>query len=435
MSKEKSKNDTAWEALFAERDILGNIDKNGFYRITATEINKKREARLMTKLDYFASLPDVFKQNNLSILPDSRSSYIIGRFDCYQKINSQDIRDIPIERAFPEWMRSLSPDNLYSEASALLCAQYAGLIADVLEEEVSFTVFGRMSTGKFSFSINTLNRDIYTKQSFTVDRAQCEIDGGFEGPESFAIVEVKNQEVEDFHIRQLYYPFRLWQSKISKRVVPIFLTYSNEIFTFSVYQFEDENDYNSLRLVKRKRYQIVPTEIEIADIRGILAQAKVQSEVKGIPFPQADRFERVIDLLIRLYSEGGTLTKEEITTNYGFVPRQTLYYTTAGRYLGLIKRSEDLERGVCYSLTQQGMQLMNKAPRARNLALVELILAKSVFRTAMNYYLDNSSRPNQTEVLKMIKTAKLSMSDVTGMRRARTVLAWIGWVIKLTAEG
>lgn len=432
MTTQKSKNDAAWEALFTEHNILNDINMNGIHRITATTINKKREARLMTKFDHAINLPHIFAENNLAILPDSRSSYVIGRFECYAKV-SQVSDDTIIERAFPDSIQSLPSTDLYSEATALLCAQHAGLIADVLGEEALFTVFGRMSSGTFDFSILASNGGKLIKQPISVDRAQCEIDGGFENPAVFAILEVKNEEVKDFHIRQLYYPYRLWSNKLlHKPVIPIFLTYSNEIFTFSIYEFEQLNDYNSLHLVKRKRYQIVPTDIEIADIRRILAQTKLQLEPLSVPFPQADRFERVIDLLTRLHATGGTLTQEEITTTYSFDTRQTQYYTNAGRYLGLIERTEEEERGVLYNLSPLGMKLMKKAPKMRNLALIELILSHSVFRSVLESYFTKSSPPSRNEVLSIIRNAGLSINDTTGNRRAQSVLEWVKWIIKLT---
>ena len=42
---------------------------------------------------------------------------------------------------------------------------------------------------------------------------------------------------------------------MEKRVVPVFLTYSNEIFTFSVYDFTEVDNFNFFNLSKRKRYK------------------------------------------------------------------------------------------------------------------------------------------------------------------------------------
>ncbi len=439
MGSQSSKNDVAWESLFAERDILGDVDRNGVHLITAEAINKRREARLMTKFDHIVNLPETFAKNGLSILPNSRTSYVIGRFDCYQRLSAQQEEPEIIEWAFPDWIQSLSPSDLYSESSALLCAQHAGLLADVLDDEtIALTVFGRMSTGTFDFSIQEQGREqggATSPRILTVDRAQCEIDGAFEGMDSFAIVEVKNEEVNDFHIRQLYYPYRLWSNKMSKPVVPVFLTYSNEVFSFSVYDFTRPDDYNSLELVKRKRYQIAATEIEVSDIRRLLAQKKVVPEPleTDIPFPQADRFERVIDLLSRLHVANGNLAQEDITTDYAFDNRQTQYYTNAGRYLGLVERKKASGQGVSYELTLLGRQIMSKPPQARNLDLVELILSHSVFRKAVEYYLSHAAPPPVEAILGFMRDAELPMNDTTATRRAQSVLGWARWMMSLTA--
>lgn len=433
MPEPKSKNDVAWEALFTEYDILNHIKRDGIYRISAAAINKKREARLMTKFDHAINLPQVFAENRLAILPASRSSYIIGNFECYTQL--QESKDTIIEKPFPEGIASLSPNNLYSESSALLCAYHAGLISDVLEDRSKFTVFGRMSTGKFDFSIKALDSNGAIRKTLTVDKAQCEIDGGFEGTEAFAVLEVKNEEVEDFHIRQLYFPYRLWRNNLQKRVRPIFMTYSNEVFTFSVYDFEQLEDYNSLKLIKKKRYQIVPTEIGLSDILRIVAQTQVKPEPPApISFPQADRIERIIDLLAKLYVAEGTVSQEDITTGYAFDRRQTQYYTNAGQYLGVIERTVEPERGVCYGLTEVGALLMNRAPQVRNLTLIELILQHGVFHNAVKYYLDNSRPPSKADILNMMHKAALPLNDTTKERRTQSVLGWIRWIMQLTAE-
>jgi hypothetical protein len=79
-----TKNDAAWEQLFKIHDILSAIDKNGSFEISAAQINQLREARLMTKFDHKANLPRIFADNNLSILPITRGSYIISHFDTYK---------------------------------------------------------------------------------------------------------------------------------------------------------------------------------------------------------------------------------------------------------------------------------------------------------------------------------------------------------------
>ena len=135
----------------------------------------------------------------------------------------------------------LNINNLYSEASALHAAYLGNLISNILEEEAFPTISGRMSTGEFSFYITSQG----DKFSIDVKNSQCEIDGGFESKNKLLLVEAKNFEVDNFLIRQIYYPYRLWKSKVEKQVIPAFFTYSNDIFSFFIYEFEDVNNYNS----------------------------------------------------------------------------------------------------------------------------------------------------------------------------------------------
>ena len=125
---------------------------------------------------------------------------------------------------------------------------------------------------------------------------------------------------------------------------------------------------------------------------------------------------------MHLYVAGGSISQEDITTRYSFDLRQTQYYTNGGIYLGLIERIATRGVGVSYALTESGLQLMQKAPRARNFALIELILQHRVFRDALEYYLSHSSCPSRTEISKMIQKAGLLINETTSARRSQTVI-------------
>jgi hypothetical protein len=314
----------------------------------------------------------------------------------------------------------------------VLCAYNAGIIERVLEEAVSLTVLGRMSTGTFDYQIE----DQSTQRPFPirVRNSQCEIDAGFEGANIFGLVEAKNETVSDFLVRQLFYPFRLWTRKIQKAVVPIFLSYSNDVFSFYIYRFKDLNNYNSIELIRQRRYQIAEREIDLQDVVAALARVPVHPEPDGVPFPQADSFSRVVDLLNQIHHTG-VLSQEEITTNHAFDIRQTQYYTNAGRYLGLIVRSATRQFGVTYSLTARGSAIMARQPAARNLALVETMLEHAVFNEAVRLYLRQARRPDLNQVTAIMKNAALGLDvggNTTISRRAQTVLAWLDWIMRLT---
>ncbi len=428
MMSNKTKNDIAWESLFETYNILDEINEKSLYKISAKDINKLREARLMTKFDHHIQLPSIFRQNHLTIQPDSRGTYVIGRFESYKDLPQKQSQSISIQAIpFPENIETLNPINIYSEASSILCAYNAGIIDDLLGQEVWFTVSGRMSTGRFSYFIKNFKENTHCEIS--VDNSQCEIDGGFEGDDIFAIIEAKNQDVDDFLIRQLYYPYRLWTKKTGKKVIPIFLSYSNDIFSFYIYEFRDNKDYNSIELVEQKKYQIGSNDIELKDVISILERVKVSPEPLEVPFPQANIFTRVIDLLIQIYSNG-LLSQEDITTNYAFDIRQSHYYTSAAIYLGLIESSK--QQGTIYLATERGSNIIQKTSKGRNLALVERILEKKVFNKSLQLYLRQGERPNLEQVIEIMKIADIKLGSETMTRRAQTVIAWIDWIMSIT---
>ncbi|MCA1629345.1 MAG: hypothetical protein LC785_07315 [Acidobacteria bacterium] len=429
-----SKNDVAWEELFETHRILARIEDSGVFEISSANINKLREARLMTKFDHKINLPIIFRQHDLTIQPNSRGTYLIGHFQSYQEIPAPPDTDEDIESfQFPTEIETIDPTQLSSESAALLCAYNAGIINDLFEEPTTLTVLGRMSTGEFSYRINDSRQG--TPYEIKVVNAQCEIDSGFEGRHIFAVVEAKNETVTDFLIRQLYYPYRLWTGKTRKEVMPVFMTFSNDVFSFYVFRFADEALYNSIELVKRKRYQIGAREIELEDIIRALEASAVTLEPEQIPFPQADSFSRIVDLLTQIYG-AGVLSQEDITTNHAFDLRQTQYYTNAARYLGLVEHHSDRNLGVTYTLTRDGERIMGlKNPQQRNLALVEAILKHRVFNDTLRLYIfKQAGRPTVEQVVEIMRGAELGLDrqgTTTIRRRAQTVLAWMDWIMRL----
>jgi len=421
-----TKNNVAWEKIFEKYEILEKIEKDGIFEITSTQINEFRESRLMTKFDHQKNLPEIFKKYKLSILPITRGSYLISQFKAYKNFEEKETQIIRVP--FPPYIESIDYENITSESSALSCAYVSGILDDFIEdEEVLPTISGRMSSEVFDFFIDTY---FGSCMRVNVNNSQIEIDGGYEGLETLSLIEAKNSLSDDFLIRQLYYPYRLWSNKISKKVKPIFLTYSNGIFTFYEYEFQDPNNYNSLTLIKQKRYSIEETEISLDDILEVVKRTKIEREPE-IPFPQANSFKRVVNLC-ELLNES-ELTRDEITANYDFDPRQTNYYTDAGRYLGLIyKRREKGE--ILFSLTELGQRLLKLKYKPRQLKFVELILAHKVFRDTFELCLKYGVMPSKHEIVEIMKRSNLYNieSDDTFYRRASTVTGWINWILELT---
>lgn len=368
-------NKEAWQLLFEKYNILEEINNNGYFKITAKQINEYREARLMTKFDNSANLPELFKDNKLAILPITSNSYMIAKFQTYQEFEKTEDEEI-IKINFPEYIQSLDYNNITSEALAINCAYITQILENFLDEEALVpTINGKMGSGNFEFKINK-NEGKNEYVNVTVQNSRIEIDGGFEGVNSLALIEAKNVISDDFMVRQLYYPYRLWKSKINKPVRPIYMVYSNGIFNVYEYKFENDEDYSSIKLVKSKKYSIEDTDIEIADIENIFNNIKSYTKEPRIAFPQADSFERVINLCELLSEE--PKSKNEITENYAFDERQTNYYTDAGRYLGLISK-ERKDRNIIFDLTDTGRKILKLRYKQRQLEYVKLILKHKVF--------------------------------------------------------
>ena len=314
----KKKNDEAWEFLFSKYDIVAEVDARGIFEITADQINEVREARLMTKFDHASNLPALFSTNNLAILPVTRGTYVIGRFEAYQSVNYDSTVTTRLFPANPT-LETIDYTDLTSESAVLNCAYVTEILNDLAGEPVLPTVSGRMSTKSFNFQVSHPTGS----HTISVNNSQCEVDGGYEGENVFLLIEAKNEQVKDFLVRQLYYPYRLWQGKIRKNVVPVFMTYSNDVFSFFKGEFQDLNDYNSFRLVEQRNYVITSESeaITLADIQHIADTVTIVPEPNA-PFPQADSFTKIVDLLTLLHSGGNApISKDFVTANYAFVER------------------------------------------------------------------------------------------------------------------
>lgn len=421
----KSKNDIAWEKIFEKYRILDRLANNERVSISSIDINQFREARLMTKFDHRSQLPKLFIDHKLSILPTSRGTYEIGTFETFCDFNKEDVGITTID--FPTFLESIDYKDITSESIAINCAFVSKILHDFTgEENLLPTVCGRMSSSLFDFTINS------GKNSFkiNVENSQIEIDGGYEGDNSLNLIEAKNYISDDFLIRQLYYPYRLWSNRITKRVRPIFLTYSNGIFHLREYEFTTPNLYNSIRLLQHKKYAVQEGTINIENIQNILNDIQVVIEPE-LPFPQADSFERVINLC-ELLKQRGFISKDDITRNYDFDHRQTDYYSNAAKYLGLIETIRENQQVGC-TLTQDGFRIFNLPIVERQLEFVKLILSHTVFQNTLKLYFDKGNVPTKDEVVEIMKNAKLYNidSDQTYKRRASTIISWINWILGL----
>ena len=420
-----NKNDDAWEKIFKKYNILSMILTNGIFEISADQIREFREPRLMAKFDHKINLPKIFLENNLSILPITRGNYLIANFETYHEFESES--NVIYKAELPDYIQSLDCENIFSESVALNCAFASGIIANFMEDEnILPTITGRMSAGEFNFEINNVKNN--EKYIVHVKNPQIEIDAAYEGIKNFAIIEAKRDISKDFLIRQIYYPYRMMYEKFTKNIKLIFFVYSNGIYHLYEYKFENPEHYNSLILVKQKNYSVEDTKINSADIQEILQKIILKPEPE-IPFPQADNFERIINLCELLNKK--VLSKDDVTTEYDFDERQTNYYTDAARYLGLIEKKNS--GNISYNLSKFGEKILSQNYKNRQLAYCECILSHKVFYETLKKFFDSGEMPSKNEIVQIMKESDLFnvQSEETFKRRSSTIKSWLNWIVGL----
>ncbi len=394
----------------------------------------------MTKFDHRFQLPKALSNRHLSILPVSRGSYVISDIETFESFTENPNLDIT-EVTIPSYIESLDFSTITSEALAINCAYASQILADFTQDENLIpTVSGRMSSHMFDFTIQKVGKN----NSFlyvNVQNAQIEIDGGYEGISALNLIEAKNSLYSDFLIRQLYYPYRLWQGKIEKKVRPIFLTYTNGIFHLREYRFSDPLKYNSIVLVKEKKYRLKDFSeqmLNIEMIQNLSRTVPIVEEPTTVPFPQADSFERIINFCEILYNNTGeAYTKEDLSANYDFKERDSFemrqvdYYTNAAIYLGFVKKVDVNDKQV-FELTDAGDALFGtNSIVERQVKFIKTILAHGVFNKTLALYLQKAEKPTKDEIVEIMKESHLYKvnSESTFRRRASTVLSWVDWIL------
>lgn len=443
----KSKLEEEWENILKDFDILNKVNKYGEYTLSSKDINKYREARLMTKFDYEEALPECFKKNDLTILPISRGKYKIGKFNIFTKIKYDNKnKRIPFE--LPPYIESININNLYSESASIYYAFLTRMIEDVIGECCDLTISGRMGTGKFEFIIGDklVNDKTYSLQ---IENSQCEIDAGYEGEEILALIEAKNYKVTNFVTRQLYYPYRLWKNRLGdkKQVLPIFFTYDKVFgrFSFFVFKFKDINRYDSIEIVSQVNYLVQQESISDEEIMDLIENTPTEKERMSLP--QADDFSKVIDLL-SILTEVTKLTKIEILNNYNFTERQANYYVSAAVYLGFAKRisidvkieneddegvmEEKVKKEHFVVLSEEGKRVMFAWDKDRKLKIARSILKHKIFKETVKFSLENFrpiTRKECEEIMKRVGVYRITGTTI--YRRSSTVRGWSNWILNL----
>lgn len=253
--------DISWKKIFDDTQMANhNFDIEPFV-LTAEKIKTscqdfkrtaEKEVRILCKQDTREDRQQVFKDNDLFILPKHNGSYYIVKGEGYV-----DIPDItsPIQDYNSKLDFSLESSKVGDSEMQYLDFAYANSLIRTFMNDPTLvlTIRGRKYTPPFEIKVGN--------QLLKTQSVQTEVDAGYEGKDSIVLIEAKNSNAADTIIRQLYFPYRQWQQNTSKRVYTLFFErrFINGEVIFYIWQYEFTNimDYNSIRLVKSGRYRII----------------------------------------------------------------------------------------------------------------------------------------------------------------------------------
>lgn len=428
------KTEYAWIKILDDNPlILEEIASEGLYEISASKIKEYREPRLMTKHDASSGVPNPLSKRSLNVLPVSRTSYVLGEFLLFERF--PDLSGLkPKHFPMPDY-ETLNSDTITSEANAINALLVSGILEDFLDEEnVVETFNGRMGSGDFSFSVDTVSGE---PQTVDVHGAQIEIDGGFETADSVIIMEAKNVRYEDFLVRQLYYPFRKYHAFVNKPIRLVFSQYTDFTYYLFEYRFSDPDNYSSIELVNKAAYSLFDTQITSSEIWDAFESTHALTDDNqadtDVPFIQADRVDRIISLMDKLSGEPDGLRTEEIAEFMQITDRQAAYYPAAGSYLGLFDRTT---RGVT-KLSKRGQRVISMRYRDRQLAMVSAMFEHQIFRDLFQETFTSGVLPEKRRVISLMKRYSVCNPGEKGAmynRRSQTVLSWLKWIMGLADE-
>ena len=250
-------NNNSWNKIFEDNKILENdFSKNPFY-LSAEMIKKsvqeftktsEKEVRCLCKMDTRESLPEVMKNNGLILLPVKNGQYVILKGQGYV-----DIPDIEGNAEIYNTKLDFELDTTKignSEMQHLDFAYASSLIRTFMNDpSLVLTIRGRKYTPEFTYKVgNTLVETV---------GVQTEVDAGYEGKDKIVLIEAKNSTTENTIIRQLYYPYRQWSEHTKKEVFLLFFEKRVDEYLIWQYRFTDKDSYDSIELVKSKKYKII----------------------------------------------------------------------------------------------------------------------------------------------------------------------------------
>ncbi len=419
-----SKNDTAWGHFIREKKVLEQLYSPGYLYISADELKDitHREPRLLAKQDSLAQRPRDFRENQIAIFPVKNGQYILFRdTKCrsFYRFSEKEL-SLPVKTYYSKvdlnMFDAYPGSNCLSESQAIDFAYLSSLLRTFTgEQHLDLVIRGRLFSGSFDFIIPDLNHEVH------VNGVQIEVDAGYESNKGIYLIEAKKGKRDDFHIRQLYYPYLEWTHKSKKEIHTIFLVNTNS--KYYIYEFLFSEKFGDLVLSKSICVMVNESPIVELSISKIIRNPKIIKE-NQIPFPQANDLDKVIDLISLLSSD--RMNKYRISDFFEFEDRQGDYYANAAMYLGFVSKEN-----TDYFLTPLGYRLVElKSQQERTSVIIDQIFQHNIFVRSFELLVKKGldfSKLSDAEIGQVIQE-NTNLSGSTPLRRASTVRKWLEWV-------
>ena len=251
-------NSESWQKICDDYRILDHDFTASPYILRSQQIKtacqdfqrtSEKEVRILCKQDSREDRPEVFRQNDLFLLPVRNGVYAVVQGEGYV--------DIPQITSPPTPYRSslaFMPDTSQvgdSEMQHLDYAYASSLIRTFMQDDsLVLTIRGRKYSPEISFIAGA------HKNRITAKSVQTEVDAGYEGGGQVVLIEAKNSSTHNIIIRQLYFPFRQWSEHTDKPVHLLFFEKRDAHYGIWRFVFDKIDDYNSIRFVDSARFSI-----------------------------------------------------------------------------------------------------------------------------------------------------------------------------------
>ncbi len=367
-----TKIDKGWQTLFDKLPITRDIQHQGYFDLHAEQIKHyaKEEPRLMTKIDSREQLPNILKNEGLSVLAIQNGVYRISKADPFIDLPSklfENLTSLPTLKApFSAEITTLTPEDIRSESAGLDIAYLSRFLHNYLNEKtLHLTLRGRLR-GDLTFTLN--------QTPFDVQGVQIEVDAGYESPSAFHLFEAKKGLPTSLNFRQVFYPQLYWQNRISKPCKTHGFFYHQNRFIFI--PFTQTSQGYSAQSEHIKIYQFETNKRTL----NLNTPPSFPPPNLEAPFPQANDLYKILYMIDKLYQEA-EMSKEALFMSDASIAasltasRQYDYYLSALKWLNLIEQTADT---IC--LSTHGKMIAQQHQAQQFASLAQTCLQDRVFQ-------------------------------------------------------